>query len=92
MAKKMLITGASSGIGKSIADKFENSEYDIITVARTGDMTENGDLMDAEFRQYLIDKYNPYIFVNNAGAFMSDITQTMTLNVVAAMHLFEGFS
>lgn len=91
MAKKMLITGASSGIGKSIAEKFENSEYEIITVARTGDMTENGDLMDEEFRQYLINKYVPHIFVNNAGAFMSDITSTMTLNVVAAMHLFEGF-
>jgi uncharacterized protein len=36
-----LITGASSGIGKALARKFANTGYDIVAVARHGDMLED---------------------------------------------------
>lgn len=92
MTKLVLITGASRGVGKAVADRLQsNPEYEIVTVARSGDVTEKGDLTDINFRNYLIDKYTPDIFVNNAGVSSHDFVETFELNVMATCHLMLEF-
>lgn len=66
MKKQVLITGGSKGIGAAIAQNL-NEDYDIITVSRNGPSTEQGDLLDLDFRDYLVEKYTPDIFINNAA-------------------------
>ena len=60
----MLVTGASRGIGRAVAEHFRASDYQVITVARTGDVNEQGDLTDGAFRKHLVEKYTPDVFVN----------------------------
>lgn len=88
--KTMLITGASRGIGDAFVKEFQR-DYNIVTVARTGDMTEIGDVTDKDFRDYLIDKYLPDVFVNNVGGYHNDMTESMEINLIQAGHLLEGF-
>lgn len=92
MTKLVLVTGASRGIGKAVADRFSNNPaYEVVTVARSGNVTEKGDLTDINFRNYLIDKYTPDIFVNNAGVSSTDFIETFELNVMAMCHLLLEF-
>lgn len=86
----MLITGGSKGIGKAVAEHFKDS-YEIVTVARTGDVTEQGDLTDINFRNYLINKYKPDVFVNCAGVLSHDFMETVQINIVAMGHLLTQF-
>lgn len=88
--KTMLITGASRGIGDAFVKEFQR-DYNIVTVARTGDMTEIGDVTDKDFRNYLIDKYLPDVFVNNVGGYHNELTESMEINLIQAGHLLEGF-
>jgi NAD(P)-dependent dehydrogenase (short-subunit alcohol dehydrogenase family) len=96
MNKTMLITGTSRGIGLACADKFSSS-YKIIGVARTQGkyVTEVGDITDKEFRDSLLSKYAPDVFINNAGTGSwtgkCDITQMLNLNTTAAIDLLLGF-
>ena len=90
MPKLMLITGASKGIGAKFVEEFKN-DYNIVSVARTGDMTENGDVTDKEFRKYLIEKYTPDVFINNVGGYSNSIAESMELNLIQAGELLEGF-
>ena len=48
---KVLITGASSGIGKDLAKEFAKINYDIVLVARNVEKLEN-------FKKELINEYN----------------------------------
>ena len=79
----MLITG-SRGIAKAIADYF--IDYDIVTISK-----KDGDLQDKEFREHLINTYDPDVFVNNAGIISDDVTDIMNTNSTAAIHLLDGF-
>lgn len=90
MSKQMLITGASQGIGAAFVREFKD-DYDIVTVARTGDMTENGDVTDPDFRNYLVKKYNPNVFINNVGGYSEEMAESMNLNLIQAGDLLEKF-
>ena len=79
--KKVLITGASSGIGRDIARDFAKRGYDLILVARNQSRLEDLNTVlktnvriitkDLSIRQNCIDLYNEVgdidILVNNAG-------------------------
>lgn len=88
--KTMLITGASRGIGKATA-KYYKDKFDVITVARTGDVTEKGDVCDKDFRNYLIEKYSPYVFVSNVGGYRDNVSESFDLNFTQSTELIEGF-
>ena len=78
---KALITGASSGIGRSIAIELANKGYDLVLVARTKSNLEetknlcktNSEIYEADLsnKDECIKLYNKYpdidILVNNAG-------------------------
>jgi NAD(P)-dependent dehydrogenase (short-subunit alcohol dehydrogenase family) len=87
--KTILVTGASKGIGLAIANLF-SEEYNVITTARTGDVTINGDIRDVDFRNKLVDLYTPDIFVNNAGI-IGNLQDTIDTNLIAAIDLLEKF-
>jgi NAD(P)-dependent dehydrogenase (short-subunit alcohol dehydrogenase family) len=64
--KLILLTGGNRGVGAAIAEVMQD-QGQLITVARTGNVTEHGDLTDSEFRTYLADKYSPDVFINCAA-------------------------
>jgi NAD(P)-dependent dehydrogenase (short-subunit alcohol dehydrogenase family) len=64
--KLIFVTGGSKNLGAAIADTMTELGT-VITVARSGDVVEQGDLLDPNFRQYLVDKYSPDIFINCAA-------------------------
>jgi NAD(P)-dependent dehydrogenase (short-subunit alcohol dehydrogenase family) len=91
--KTMLITGTSRGIGFGCAKRFSN-EYDIIGIARTpGEfVTDVGDLTDQHFRQTILEKYNPDVFINNAGIGSGEyVTKIIQTNSLAAIDLLINF-
>jgi len=89
----MLITGTSRGIGLACAKYFNNS-YTIVGVARTpGEfVTELGDITALEFRNMLVEKYTPDVFINNAGVSGNKkFDDLCNINVAAAGSLLVGF-
>lgn len=90
----MLITGVSRGIGHACAEHFSKS-YQIAGISRSESQwtTDLGDLTDVEFRNALVKKYNPAVFVNNAGShpLHAGTVDTIRLNAESAVHLLTEF-
>jgi NADP-dependent 3-hydroxy acid dehydrogenase YdfG len=89
----MLITGTSRGIGLACAKRF-NDSHTVIGVARTSGefVTEVGDITNIDFRNMLIEKYTPDVFVNNAGiSGARKFDDLCKINMEAAGALLLGF-
>lgn len=89
--KKALVTGASRGLGKAVADKLIAEGFDVYRVARTGDVEFKGDLRDQAFRRHIMDAITPDLFINNAGLLSGTYDDVMGLNFVAAGHLLSHY-
>lgn len=87
--KTVLITGGTRGIGAAISERL-SQDYNVVTVARSS-ATECGDLRDQQFRDHLISKYTPDIFINNAAMLTKDIRQMMQLNGEISVELLMKF-
>lgn len=97
--RKALITGASRGIGKAIAKKFEEHGYEVVTPTR-----QELNLMDkASIETYIQTHKDDYfdVIVNNAG--INDVNEIdkitdeeidsmIATNLVAPIKLLRGFT
>lgn len=88
--KRMLITGASRGVGKACADYFRD-KYEVVTVARTGAVTYRGDLTDDTFLKKLCHEVEADVLINNAAVYGKDFKATIDLNLRAAGYLLAEF-
>ena len=97
--RKVLITGGSRGIGKAIAERFEEGGYQVVTPSR-----QEMDLADIEsinrYAEIHKDEYYDVI-VNNAGInevnLIEDITDIelsnmMQVNLIAPIMLLRAFT
>lgn len=96
--KKVLVTGASRGIGKAIALKFNTEGYEVYTPTRQ----ELDLLNETSIRDYIENNKNKRfdVIVNNAGINdindIEDITdneieQMVVTNLIAPIKLLRGF-
>jgi len=90
MKKLVLITGGTKGIGKAIADNLQE-EYNVVTVGRSSNATEQGDLLDPDFQEYLLALYSPDIFINNAATLSKNINAIIKMNGHIAVDLLLKF-
>lgn len=79
MTKLVLITGGTKGIGAAIASDLAK-DYEVVTVGRSSSAIEQGDLCDTNFRNYLVKKYDPDIFINNAAALYQNPLKMLEAN------------
>ena len=63
--RKALITGASRGIGKAIAEKFREHGYEVVTPTRQEMDLTDGASVDAYISQHKDEYFD--VIVNNAG-------------------------
>jgi len=88
--KTALITGGTRGIGQAIAQNL-SKDHIVITVGRSSGADEQGDLLDDKFRDHLINKYCPDVFVNNAALLSKNLQTMMQMNGVVAVELLMKF-
>jgi 3-oxoacyl-[acyl-carrier protein] reductase len=98
MSKNVLITGASRGIGKSIAEKFEKNGYVVIAPTRDElDLTSKTSILDyvEKNKAVCLDT-----IVNNAGINPidavedikeNDIQDVFQINMIAPLLIIQGF-
>lgn len=89
--KTLLVTGTSSGIGKAIAHYFSNLGMNVITVSRSGTPTYQGDITNAEFRNFLYENVNPDILINCAGIVSKNINDMFAVNTAATSDLMMNY-
>lgn len=58
-----IVIGASRGIGRACA-QILSENWEIVTVARSGEVTHRGDVQDENFLRSLVEKYNPSAVIN----------------------------
>lgn len=90
MKKLALVTGGTKGIGRAIAENLQK-EYDVVTVGRSSNATISGDLRNKFFREYLLEKYDPYIFINNAASLYHDPYKMLEINGTVPVELLLKF-
>lgn len=97
--RKALITGASRGIGKAIAEKFREHGYEVVTPTRQEMDLTDGASVDAYISQHKDEYFE--VIVNNAGINdiheIGDITDNeiesmMAVNLIAPIRLLRGFT
>lgn len=90
MKKQVLITGGTRGIGAAIAENLK-FDYEVITVARSEEATVQGDLRHKFFREYLLERYTPDIFINNASSLYIDPYKMLEINGTVPVELLLKF-
>lgn len=96
--KKVLVTGGSRGIGKAIAEKYEQNGYEVFAPSRQELDLSCLESVEAYVKKYKHENFN--ILVNNAGCNIlntfenlreEDITKMMQVNLISPMRLIRGF-
>lgn len=91
MSKKILVLGASKGIGATCAVFFKSKGHDVITAARTGNMTLNGDIATPAFRNQIL-ACEVDVVVNCIGGWgNAPYAQAMHINSGVAVDLMMRF-
>ncbi len=94
----VLITGASRGIGKAIAEKYKSKGYMIYTPTRAELDLSDMDSVWRYIEKHQTDKYD--IIINNAGVNIineidyirkSDVEEMFSVNLLAPIYLLQGF-
>lgn len=89
--KLILLTGGNQNFGAAIANVMRELGT-VVTVARSGDVTESGNLLDDDFRQHIVDKYSPDIFINCAAKTENySVDEILKFNAVVVPDLLFKF-
>lgn len=97
--RRVLITGASKGIGKAIAEKFRENKYDVIAPSRAELDLRSKESIDAYIKEHQEEYFD--VIINNAGCNdiheINDITDEeienmFSVNLVAPIKLLRGFT
>ena len=97
MTRKVLVTGASRGIGKAIAAKFQEHGYEAVTPSRQELDLSNDKSIESFVRLHKKEYFD--VIVNNAGCndvhaieqvTDEELTNMMQVNLIAPIKLLRG--